>query len=87
MATKISRTFKTYKAIAETFDYETGKLVNHGEVVIFTTTPNDAQAREAFKTAGNPQKRGTHYRFELVEEVTYEMTVEDFLAHAMKVEK
>lgn len=90
MAQVITRTVKTYKAqVVSVGRDEDGNLtVITGDSVTYeSASPNDAVARAAFKAAGIPQKRGTQFEHELVKEVTYGITVEDFMAHAFVVEK
>lgn len=90
MAAMITRTVKTFKATAMQFskDEHGNWVAQEGASVTYTApSENDTAARAAFKAAGNPQKRGTQFDHELVEEVTYGVPVEKFMEIAEVIEK
>lgn len=85
MTKMITRTYKTFKAIAVDFDIVDGKpvAVEGANVEYKAASENDALARKAFKDAGIQQKRGTRFIHRLVKEETFGITEEQFLELAV----
>lgn len=90
MTTMFTRTITTYKATAYGIGKdENGKraIVELGHVEYVGASTSQTDARKALKAAGINVPRGTDVEIEKLEEVTYGMTVEEFMSLAHPIER
>ena len=87
---KVTRTVVTACAYAWVFDgtNEDGspRMVRQGGVEFVSTKPNQLEAFRALKGAGL-KVRKDFCGFEVMSEEVYSMSLDEFLAHAVKVER